>query len=124
MILTAAKAVPIESELDRRGHRLKRVGSELVGPCPVCGGRDRFGVNTRKQIWNCRGCAKGGDILDLVQHLDGVRLGEAVKSLTGMSPRSTSPTRPTPPTSKRIVNEQPDPIEPAERIWRETVAIE
>src|SRR5262249_21145204 len=124
MILTAAKAVPIERELERRGHRLKRVGRELVGPCPRCGGHDRFSVNVQKQVWNCRGCAKGGDILDLVQHLDGVRLGAAVKSLTGMSPRSTSPTRPTPPTSKRIVDEQTDPIEAAERIWRETVAIE
>jgi len=94
MIFTLAKAVPIERELERRGHRLKRMGHELVGPCPRCGGHDRFGVNIRQQVWNCRGCAKGGDILDLVQHLDGVRLGDAVKTLTGMSPQPTPPTRP------------------------------
>jgi len=96
MILTEAKSIPIEHELERRGVRLKRMGSELIGPCPRCGGTDRFAVNVRKQLWHCRHCDKGGDILDLVQHLDGVRLGEAVKSLTGISPRPTSPTRPIP----------------------------
>jgi hypothetical protein len=30
------------SDLARRGPRLKRAGRELVGLCPVCGGRDRF----------------------------------------------------------------------------------
>jgi hypothetical protein len=31
------------------GARLKRVGaSEWAGFCPVCGGTDRFSVNTRK----------------------------------------------------------------------------
>src|SRR5262249_57468892 len=94
MFVTEAKAIPIERELERRGVRLKRMGHELVGPCPRCGGHDRFGVNTQNQVWNCRHCAKGGDILDLVQHLDGVTLGEAVKTLTGMSARPTSPTRP------------------------------
>jgi hypothetical protein len=32
-----------ESGLARRGPWLKRAGRELVGPCPVCDGRDRFG---------------------------------------------------------------------------------
>jgi len=100
MILTAARAVPIEREIERRGIRLKRVGRELIGPCPRCGGTDRFAAHIGKQVWNCRGCAKGGDILDLVQHLDGVRFGEAVQILTGMSAQPTSPTRPTPPAPK------------------------
>jgi hypothetical protein len=80
--------VPIETELAGRGVRLKRVGRELVGPCPVCGGRDRFAVNTAKDIWNCRGCRKGGDVIDLVQHLDGVSFTEAVEILTGEKPRA------------------------------------
>ena len=69
--------------LARRGMRLKRVGRELIGPCPVCGGVDRFGVSIAKQLWNCRGCAKGGDVVDLVQHLDGVGFAAAVATLTG-----------------------------------------
>jgi len=82
MLITRAKGVLIEAELARRGITLKRVGAELVGPCPVCGGHDRFGVNVRKQLWNCRRCDKGGDVIDLVRHLDGVTVIEAVEILT------------------------------------------
>jgi DNA primase len=78
---------PMETELHRRGVRLKRVGHELIGPCPVCGGVDRFAVHIAKQIWNCRGCAKGGDVVDLVQHLDGVDFAAAVETLIGEKPR-------------------------------------
>ena len=34
---------------------LKKVGSELVGPCPNCGGTDRFAVR-HDGIFNCRHC--------------------------------------------------------------------
>jgi putative DNA primase/helicase len=86
-MIAAAKLVPIESELARRSVVLKRVGRELVGPCPACGGRDRFAVNVGKRIWNCRGCQKGGDVVDLVRHLDGVGFAAAVEILTGEKPR-------------------------------------
>jgi hypothetical protein len=36
-----ARAVRIEAEIERRGIKL-RGGSERVGPCPKCGGEDRF----------------------------------------------------------------------------------
>jgi hypothetical protein len=62
----------IEVEITRRGIRLVGRGAERCGPCPVCGGQDRFSINTNKQVWNCRGCGKGGDVLDLIQQLDGV----------------------------------------------------
>jgi CHC2 zinc finger/Toprim domain len=82
-MIATAKAVAIESELARRGIRLKRAGRELIGPCPICAGTDRFAVNVAKQIWNCRGCMKGGDVVDLVQHLDGISFIAAVETLTG-----------------------------------------
>jgi Toprim domain/CHC2 zinc finger len=62
----------IEDEIARRGIRLVGRGAERSGPCPVCGGRDRFSINIKKQVWNCRGCGRGGDAIDLVRHLDGV----------------------------------------------------
>jgi hypothetical protein len=37
-------------ELAKRSTALKRVGHsspEYYGPCPLCGGKDRFSVNTR-----------------------------------------------------------------------------
>jgi len=68
----------------RLGARLRRVGaSEWAGPCPVCGGRDRFGVNVAKQVWHCRHCDRGGDAIDLVRHLNGCSYGEALAFLGG-----------------------------------------
>jgi hypothetical protein len=69
-----ARAVRIEDEIAWRGIRLKRQGRELVGPCPMCGGTDRFSINTVKQVWNCRQCAIGGDVIDFVKLLDMVDL--------------------------------------------------
>lgn len=85
--LALAKAVPIERVIDERGIKL-RGRIERIGPCPVCGGTDRFGINIRKQAWNCRGCQNGGDVIALVQHLDRVVFAEAVTTLSG-APRET-----------------------------------
>jgi hypothetical protein len=74
-------AVRIEDELGRRGIRLSGRGPERCGPCPVCGGTDRFSINTKKQVWNCRGCAKGGDVIALVEHLDAADFKEACSTL-------------------------------------------
>jgi hypothetical protein len=74
-------AVRIEDELGRRGIRLRGRGPERCGPCPVCGGTDRFSINTKKQVWNCRGCAKGGDVIALVEHLDAVDFKTACRAI-------------------------------------------
>jgi hypothetical protein len=90
MIVDIAKSVPLEVETARRGIKLVRQHYEHVGPCPVCGGRDRFAINTTKQLWNCRGCAKGGDVIDLVQFLDGVDHRTACRTLAGHDIKSLS----------------------------------
>ena len=82
-----ARSVPIEAELEKRGHRLKQVGRDLIGPCPACGGTDRFAVTPAKKVWCCRGCDKGGDVIALVQHLDGGEFLDAVQTLSGERPR-------------------------------------
>jgi hypothetical protein len=88
MIIDAAKATPIETEVARRGGLgLKRIGGELIGACPQCGGRDRFAVSIRKQIFLCRGCGRSGDVIAFVQHVDGVDFREAVRILAGDDPR-------------------------------------
>jgi CHC2 zinc finger len=81
--MAEARSVRIEDEIARRGIRLQGRGSERVGPCPDCGGHDRFSINIKKQLWNCRGCGYGGDVIALVRHLDGLSFGEAVRLLTG-----------------------------------------
>jgi hypothetical protein len=121
MTIDLAKATPIEFEIARRGIRLIGRGSDRCGPCPICGGRDRFSINIKKQVWNCRGCSKGGDILDLVQHLDGADFKTAVQTLAGTERRPIMPTEaaPAPPDDNangklalRIWNEALDPRVP------------
>ncbi|MBB4042034.1 hypothetical protein GGR34_003719 [Microvirga flocculans] len=80
-----AKSVPILQAALERGARLKG-GREKVGPCPACGGRDRFSVNTVKAIFHCRGSGQGGDVIALVQYLDGVDFLGACERLTGRPP--------------------------------------
>jgi Zinc-binding domain of primase-helicase len=61
-------------------------GVERVGPCPVCGGKDRFSINTKKNVWNCRGCDKGGrDAISLAMHLHSVGFVPALEMITGRS---------------------------------------
>jgi phage/plasmid primase-like uncharacterized protein len=81
-----ARAVPIEAELARRGYQLKRKGADLSAPCPVCGGTDRFVVTPKKGVWYCRQCAKGGDVIALVQHVDKTSFTAAVETLAGERP--------------------------------------
>ena len=47
---------------------------------------DRFSTNTREPVFNCRGCGRGGDVISLVQHLDGCNFPDAVKTLSGDRP--------------------------------------
>ena len=83
-----ARAVHIEDELARRGIKLngKVDKVERAGPCPRCGGDDRFSINTKKQVFNCRQCGGRGDVIDLVRWLDGVEFIEACTTLAGPSP--------------------------------------
>ena len=91
-LIVQSRAVPIERELERRGIKLRgRV--DRCGPWPVCGGTDRFSINVKKQVWNCRGCALGGDVIALVQHLDRTGFVTALQVLAGE--RVSSPAAPT-----------------------------
>ncbi len=82
--LDDAKAKPIEEVVNLLGiEGLKRASHELVGPCPACGGTDRFGVNLRKGVFLCRRCdAKGGN-LDLVMLVRGLEFRAALDWLMG-----------------------------------------
>ena len=52
-------------------------GGEYAGPCPFCGGDDRFRVQPHHKNggrWFCRGCGDGQwhDVIDFVQKRDGL----------------------------------------------------
>jgi phage/plasmid primase-like uncharacterized protein len=115
-----ARAVRIQDEVTRRGGKLRRQGQYyLVGPCPACGGDDRFAINTKKQLWNCRVCAVGGDVIDFVRHVDGRDFASAIATLTGNSAREPTPAVKTEHRDEN--NEEPENLDRAEAIWRDTV---
>jgi hypothetical protein len=73
----------IEDVAAQRGIKLRRSGQERIGPCPRCGGTDRFSISVRKQVFNCRVCGGRGDVIALVMFLDGCTFAEARATLSG-----------------------------------------
>lgn len=83
--LDLSKGIPMPEVIDRLGITgLRRAGSEMVGPCPVCGGTDRFAISLRTHAHNCRKCGiKGGDQVALVMSVQGLGFKPALAWLTG-----------------------------------------
>jgi hypothetical protein len=84
-----ARSVPIASIAP---PGLKRCGKEWIGPCPRCGGTDRFSIKPDEGLWSCRGCPRkangriaGGDAIDLVRHVRRCTFLEAVAFISGGS---------------------------------------
>jgi hypothetical protein len=125
-LIDRAHAVRVEDEIARRGHKLHGKGADRCGRCPVCGGDDRFSINTRKQLYNCRGSG-GGDIIALVQHLDSCDFQTAIETLTGIRlDRNPAPARLSPSPAKsslpKPTNDDDDDYEreqhrKANRMW-------
>lgn len=85
-------------------HTISRAG-EYAGPCPRCGGRDRFHV--KDQRFYCRQCyPRGGDIIDLVRLLHNLSFAEACRHLSddpvfsSERPPSSSLPPPSPPAER------------------------
>jgi hypothetical protein len=75
-------------ELVEPDTRLVRVaatrGGEYAGPCPFCGGTDRFHVVPAEGRWYCRQCTpRGGDAIDYVRRRDHLSFTAAVDRLLG-----------------------------------------
>jgi putative DNA primase/helicase len=83
----ALEADLLETAL-RYGATLKRNSREHSGPCPFCGGTDRFAINPSKGKWNCRGHGGGADAIGMVMHIVGMTYLEAVADITGEPPPS------------------------------------
>ncbi|MEO3997204.1 DNA primase [Mesorhizobium sp. CAU 1732] len=82
-----ARAFDVRALAERYGFRARASATgEAVGPCPGCGGTDRFSVNGRKNIWRCRqgaGDLIGGDAIALIQHVENCSFLKAVEILLG-----------------------------------------
>lgn len=75
--------VEAEAQLTRSGHW-------YIGPCPFCGGQDRFNLHRTNEGWKwfCRGCGDGRyhDAADYIMRRDGVNFAEALKELGANKP--------------------------------------
>jgi hypothetical protein len=94
-LIEAARRTRIEDILERYGVRL-RGKIDRCGPCPVCGGDDRFGANTKKQVFNCRQCGAKGDVIALTQFLDDCDFATAIETLSGESAQQREIKHPAP----------------------------
>ena len=82
--IALAHQVPMLELVDRLAiPGLVRTGGELVGPCPGCGGKDRFSINPRKDVIFCRRCDAKGDQIALVQLVLGLDFMAALEWLVG-----------------------------------------
>jgi hypothetical protein len=101
-------------------------GPEWHGPCPVCGGRDRFHVWPEQaqggSFW-CRGCAKGGDLIEFYRWRDNLSYQQACDR-AGINAKTYTPL--TAPTTRRHQAPRPafSPTEPDQvaPIWSEHAA--
>lgn len=96
---------------------LKKAGQYHIGPCPFCGGKDRFNVKMTDggDLWVCRQCGDGKyhDVIDFIMRRDGVTFAEVVgNSAAGNSaagaPRPTPMPRPTPAAVPTLAEPPPD----------------
>lgn len=88
--LAQAKAFDMDRLIDLlQIAGLKRAGRERIGPCPRCGGDDRFSVNTAKNLFQCRRCQGKGDQLGLVMFTLGYDFRDALEWLVGPSQELT-----------------------------------
>ena len=77
---------------------LKKSANYLIGPCPFCGGTDRFNVKQDDggDLWICRQCGDGKyhDVIDFLQRRDGRTFAEIVG--TAATSRPVTVATPTP----------------------------
>lgn len=90
--LEQAKAIPILEVAHMLGiDGLRAAGVEKVGPCPACGGDDRFGIHPVKQVFTCRKCGGAGDGVALVQLAHGCDFKAALAFLVGEADAQIDP---------------------------------
>ena len=78
-----ADAVTCWTWADFKGWKLGP-GPDKAGPCPNCGGTDRFAIHTTKNTFNCRRCdLSGKGVIDLVMQTEKLKFVAACELITG-----------------------------------------
>ena len=58
-------------------HKASTAGGEYSGPCPFCGGTDRFSIHPQTDHYVCRQCKKAGDSIQFLRDFKGMTFKEA-----------------------------------------------
>ncbi|MDI6688197.1 MAG: primase-helicase zinc-binding domain-containing protein, partial [Desulfobacterales bacterium] len=111
-------------ELAQVKVELKKVasthGGEYQGPCPGCGGEDRFHVwpekNDGQGSYWCRGCEKSGDNIQFLRDFEGLSFREACDRLDVTVPDHRALYVPVSHSRKEF---EPSDYEPPSDIWQE-----
>lgn len=109
----------------RHGIHVKRVaathGGEYAGPCPGCGGEDRFRIwpeeNDGKGSYWCRQCGRGGDGIQFLRYFEGMSFQEACRAL-GKERGDSSALRYRAPREERKETWRPKNSTEPEEAWR------
>jgi len=95
------------------GYDLRKVGKFAIGPCPFCGGRDRFTVKSTPQgdRWHCRGCGDGRyhNAIDFIMRRDDCDFKTALQIL-----KQDAPIVPLP----RVNPPEAEPTKPPSLDWQ------
>lgn len=102
---------------------MKRVastaGGEYHGPCPFCGGRDRFVAQPKNGRWFCRRCESNGDAIALVMKLHNKSFTEALDALHIEYQQTNLPTYQKPNQQPITVSSQNDAPALTNEHWQE-----
>lgn len=84
-------------------------GGEYAGPCPFCGGQDRFRVQPERGLWWCRQCVgeHWQDVIAYVERRDKLSFKEACSVLAGLSEAPAS--QPAQPAPAQTIDDEPPP---------------
>ncbi|MET4086667.1 toprim domain-containing protein [Bradyrhizobium sp. S3.5.5] len=118
--IARARAVSVGDVATERGMEFRN--GEYVGPCPHCGGDDRFSISNRKGLFLCRQCHPkgGGGGIALVMFLDGVGFREAVETLIGECASRRKSTVPNG-TLEKLTGQDGKGTAYAQKIWRDSI---
>lgn len=93
-----------ESWARQQGWKLAP-GIDRAGPCPACGGNDRFSIHTKKNLFSCRQCGIAGEgVIKLVMLTQDVGFIQACEIVTGR--RADAPMDPERAAAIRRQNEE------------------
>jgi len=111
-------------ELAQSKVQLKKVasthGGEYQGPCPGCGGKDRFHVwsaqNEGRGSYWCRACGRAGDSIQFLRDFEGLTFQEACNRLNIATPHRTTLRTP---SIRKSADFEPVDHKPPSDLWQE-----